>query len=104
MKIGPHYLHVPLRICDEYTLSIEAVQVGGEPMRFIHCEVRRWSARVAVKLRHDVITLAGAIGAPLYAYKLEPDDKWRSFVALFGFVEHGTWRVAGAPVECWRLV
>jgi hypothetical protein len=101
-RLGPHFLHVPLKDCAAYTLSIEAVEVDGEVMRLLHCVVRDWSATTARLVAADVSTLAALCQAPLYVMKSEVDEKFRAFVGLYGFAPCADVEIAGHRVEVFK--
>lgn len=101
-RLGPHFLHVPLKDCAAYTLSIEAVEAGGEVMRLLHCIVREWSATTARLIAADVNMLHAICAAPLYVMKGEVDEKFRAFVGLYGFAPCADLEIAGRRVEAFR--
>lgn len=83
-QIGPHFIHVPLRQCREYTLAIEAVEVQGMIARFVHCDVYKWGARTREKILADLNRLQEMCG-PIFCYQRANDKKFARFVEMMGF-------------------
>lgn len=83
----------------EYTILLQEI----EDTTWAHCEVSKWSASIAKRMRADVDTLFEMQGAPVYAIN-EPygDRKHQKFLELMGFHFHKDISPPGGTIPIYR--
>ena len=70
---------------NEYTIYFEGLQMpDGIRLTFVHCDVHKWTKRIAQQLKQDFAGLVRSrTGKPLYC--LRHDNKQEKFIRMFGF-------------------
>jgi hypothetical protein len=70
----------------EYKFEVEELRSGsGEQMIFIHLQVNKWSKSTLKQMLSEFRLFREMQDVPLFATSPTPDEKWKSFVSLFGF-------------------
>jgi hypothetical protein len=69
----------------EYFCDLEEFRRGDDQMMFIHLQVRKWSKETLAIAKREFNLLRQFVTCPLYGAGEVDDEKWSSFVKLFGF-------------------
>jgi hypothetical protein len=69
----------------EYNCSLEEFRNGPHQMMFIHLTVHQWTKQALKIMKREFALLREHVTCPLYGAGDVDDDKWSSFVKLFGF-------------------
>jgi hypothetical protein len=81
----------------EYIFEVEELRnERGDQMIFIHLSVFEWTKSVLKQLMVEFRAFRAQQDVPLYATSPIADEKWQSFVKLFGFkplVDNGEYRI-----------
>lgn len=80
-----HKFKVPVVRRKSYVISFEEHETQGT---FIHCDVFRWSKRVALALFKDFQRLSLLHGGPIHALHDSRDRKHEKFLKFYGFTKH----------------
>lgn len=76
-----HSLKVPVVVRDAYILALE----HASGMHFIHCDVKSWGPKVAIRLGYDFKRLQYLVNSPIYALHDPKDHKHAKFLGMYGF-------------------
>jgi hypothetical protein len=69
----------------EYIFELDEHRNGDAQMIFVHVTVHKWSKSTLKEMLSVFRTFRECVTCPLYAVGEVDDDKWASFVSLFGF-------------------